>query len=214
MIATALLLNWKRPENLERIIEDIKKQSVPIKIFLWNNNIEDKRKYPVDLQIDSSINLMCSPRWIMAGYADTDYVFSLDDDLTLKDNFVIEDCIKYVSNNNCAIGYSGVILNNKKEYCASKHIESNKTDDIIVDIIKGRFIFVKRKDCIAVNFSAIDKTHNFRIEDDIILSSYLNKKIIPSFLYERLNNLPGKYALCSMPDHYQSRILITKKYFN
>jgi len=61
--ATAVLLNWKRPDNLKELISSIRSQSVPIEILLWNNNPDDKTRYDVDIQVDSSTNLMCWPRW-------------------------------------------------------------------------------------------------------------------------------------------------------
>lgn len=93
MKATALLLNWKRSDNLKIIIESLHSQSIPIEIFLWNNNFEDKTQYDVNLQINSSENLMCYPRWFMGAYASSEYIFSLDDDLVFKDSKVVEDCV-------------------------------------------------------------------------------------------------------------------------
>lgn len=213
---TALLLNYKRPKNIYEIIDKIKSQSIPVNIFLWNNNNEDNTKYPVDLQINSSLNLMCSPRWLMSGYSKSKYFFSLDDDLNFKDSKVIEDCLSYVINNNCAIGYQGVAIGPSKEYCKSKHFFSpNINKDINVDIIKGRFIFCSKNNLKTVNFSNYKKANNYRIEDDIIISSKINKKIIPKFLHNRFVELPAPHALCSEPDHYKSRQeSLMKYYFN
>jgi GT2 family glycosyltransferase len=135
--ATALLLNWKRQENLKKVIESIRSQSVPIEIFLWNNNIDDRTQYDVDLQIHSNKNLMCWPRWFMANYASTEYVFSLDDDLIIKDEKVIEDCLEYANKNQVSIGYTGVILDSSKDYWMSNHIlHPKRSADVVVDIIK------------------------------------------------------------------------------
>ena len=53
---------------------------------------------------------MYSPRWLMSSYSESEYFFSLDDDLNFKDLKVIEDCVSYATNHNCAIGYQGVII--------------------------------------------------------------------------------------------------------
>jgi hypothetical protein len=58
-LATALLSSYERQDNLRKIIDNLRKQSVDVDIFLWNNNPEDKTEYPVELQINSSKNLMC-----------------------------------------------------------------------------------------------------------------------------------------------------------
>jgi hypothetical protein len=215
---TALLLNYKRPENINAIIENIKSQSIPINIFLWNNNNEDNKKYPVDLQINSSLNLMCSPRWLMSGYSESEYFFSLDDDLNFKDSKVIEDCVSYATNHNCAIGYQGVVIGPSKQYWNSKHLGENHfspniNNDISVDIIKGRFIFCSKLQLRKINFSNYKKADNYRIEDDIIISSKIDNKIIPKFLYNRFVELPAPHALWSQPDHGQSREKSLIKYY-
>ena len=90
---TAVLLNWKRPENIVKTIKSIRDQSISVKICLWNNNSDDKTKYDVDLQINSPNNFKCYPRWMMASLIETDYIFTLDDDLILADDNVIEDTL-------------------------------------------------------------------------------------------------------------------------
>ena len=211
--ATALLLNYKRPENINAIIENIKSQSIPINIFLWNNNNEDNKKYPVDLQINSSLNLMCSPRWLMSSYSESEYFFSLDDDLNFKDLKVIEDCVSYATNHNCAIGYEGVIIGPSKEYFNSKHLYPRINNDINVDIIKGRFLFCSKLQLREINFSNYKKADNYRIEDDIIISSKIDNKIIPKFLHNRFVELPALHALQHQPEHNQSRQESLIKYY-
>jgi hypothetical protein len=211
--ATALLLNYKRPENINAIIKNIKSQSIPINIFLWNNNNEDNEKYPVDLQINSSLNLMCSPRWIMNGYSESEYFFSLDDDLNFKDSKVIEDCISYATSNNCAIGYQGVVIGPSKQYRNSKHLSPNINNDINVDIIKGRFLFCSKLQLGKINFSNYKKADNYRIEDDIIISAEIDNKIIPKFLHNRFVELPAPHALWRQPEHGKSRDESLVKYY-
>ena len=56
MRVTALLLNWKRQDNIVKVIQSIRDQSVKVDIWLWNNNSEDTTSYDVDVQINSSNN--------------------------------------------------------------------------------------------------------------------------------------------------------------
>ena len=74
--ATALLLNWKREENLKKVISSIRNQSADVKIWLWNNN-PNGVKYDVDLQIDSGINFKCWSRWLLGSLVDTSYIFTI-----------------------------------------------------------------------------------------------------------------------------------------
>ena len=215
-IVTALLLNYKRKDNLLKIIQSLRSQSISVDIFLWNNNNTDYTEYDVDLQINSSKNLMCSPRWLLSCYATTDYVFSLDDDLILADKFVIEDCVRRMESllSDTIIGYTGVSLNKTKDYWRSIHYRyPNKDIDINVDIIKGRFMFMKRNFVSSINFTQFNKAANYRIEDDIIISSKSNNKILPSYLYYRLIDLPDPYALMNSYEHKKSRQDATNKYF-
>lgn len=215
-VATALLLNWKRPDSLKKTIESIRDQSVPIEIFLWNNNPEDKTRYDVDLQIDSSSNLVCWPRWFMAQYAQSEFVFSLDDDIYFKDEGVIDDCLIYANrfiasqSENIAIGLSGVRLLPQKGYWSSKHIYSpSMNGDFAVDVLKGKFIFARKGAIVGMPAKpqsglCLEEPH---VEDDILISSHLRHKIIPSFLHSRLcsrgNDDPC--ALYKQPEHEQRR---------
>jgi len=214
-LATALLSSYERQDNLRKIIDNLRKQSVDVDIFLWNNNPEDKTEYPVELQINSSKNLMCWGRWFMANYASADYVFSLDDDLLFTDNRMIEDSIDYLDKNDCdAIGYSGVrIIDDSKDYFDQKHIFLARQDQT-VDIIKGGFLFAKKQN-LRIPQDLFDAcTENPRIEDDIIISSFLDKKVVPSFMRRRLRSQDGFFnGLHSQPDHSQSRTQYMRKYY-
>jgi hypothetical protein len=215
MKVTALLLNYKRPENLVKIITSLRKQSIPIDIYLWNNNIEDTNNYGVNLQINSFTNLMCSPRWLMAGYSDSDYVFSLDDDLLPKDNKLIENCIDFSSKHQCCIGYQGVLLNTYNQYWNSFHYKAHKQTHIMVDIVKGRFIFAPKKIIDQINWTQQKKLPNYRIEDDIVISTLFprNKKILPSFLATSFDELPNNYPLSASQEHKINRQKAIDTYF-
>jgi hypothetical protein len=214
--ATALLLNWKRPGNLARLIKSIRSQSVPIEILLWNNSVETT-SYNVDLQINSSVNLMCWPRWMLASYATAEYIFTMDDDIMPGDTRFISDCIDYCRDNpGTAVGYTGVIFNSRKKYWSSKHLSHPARHiDLQVDVIKGQFIFMPKP--LLQDLSALPQASLYdpRIEDDIIISSSLKTKVLPKFLYSRLKKLPeGNVALWHQPAHRQSRQQAVARYFS
>lgn len=211
--ATSLLLSFSRQDNLKKIISNLKSQTEKPQIFLWNNSQQDSKKYDIDLQINSSANLMCWPRWFMANYANTEYVFSLDDDLIFTDENVIGDCIRFMEKNECgAIGYSGVLVNRPNDvYSRQKHCFSG-SNDRFVDILKGGFIFARKKDLSLPEIILDSSLRDPRIEDDIIISSLIKgKKIVPSFLRDRLKMMEGySYGLHKENGHYESRT----KYMN
>jgi hypothetical protein len=209
---TAILLNWKRPENIVKTIKSIRDQSIPVKICLWNNNPDDKKNYDVDLQINSPNNFKCYPRWMMASLIETDYIFTLDDDLLLSDDNVIEDTLNLYKRINTddklIIGYTGVILNQDKDYWTSEHLTEPKNEDIKVDIVKGRFMFMSKS---LINNMTLE---NEETCEDIKVSSYSNYKLIPSILKNRLSNLDElEVGLFGSSDHNIKRSVATKRYF-
>jgi hypothetical protein len=214
MKITALLLNWKRQENIVKVIKSIKDQSVDIDIWLWNNNPEDKTSYDVDVQVNSSNNFKCWPRWLIGSMVDDGYIFTLDDDLMFNRSDIIENCVKTyekIGNKELfpIIGYSGVILNESKDYWGSPHIHKpNEEKDIKVDIIKGRFMFMNKN---ILNKVVLE---NEPTCEDIKISSYSNYKLLPSVIQNGLINLDeGQEALHASPIQRDKRIIAVKKYF-
>jgi hypothetical protein len=210
----ALLLNWKRSENLIEVIDSIKNQSIPIKICLWNNNPEDSNDYNVDLQINSEENFKCWPRWLMGSFIDADFIFTLDDDLKLSDSRVIEDILIFYSSLDKfkdldpIVGYTGVTLNDELDYWKSRHIVRPEEIDTRVDIIKGRFMFMERD---ILNKSNLE---NEPTCEDIKISALSGYKIIPNFLKGRMTDLKDLgVGLFGSPEHEKNRNDATKKYF-
>jgi glycosyltransferase involved in cell wall biosynthesis len=209
---TVILLNWKRPENLKEIILSIRSQTVPVEIFLWNNNKDDTFQYDVELQINSSKNLKCWPRWFLVNYSNCEYICIMDDDLIITDGNVFEECISYVKEHDVSIGRHGIILNEDKSYWKSPHY-SPSDKDINVDILKGRFMFSTKNHLIGLEMFPKISFQDCRIEDDIIISSKLERKIIPSFLKDRFNEMVENDALYHQLSHEEARTETTKKYF-
>lgn len=213
--ATAILTNYSRPDNINKIVSCLRDQTASIEIILIDNS-DIKNNYDVDLQVSVSKNLMCFPRWFFSNYATASYIFTLDDDLMFSDDNVVADCIKYSKENGCAIGGFGVVLNNF-DYWKSSHVKANAKTSFEVSIVKGRFFFTPKDFLKNVPLIAPDAIsyETPRFEDDIFVSSYINKKIIPTFLAGRLTELPeGEFSLWKQPDHRESRRIAATKFFN
>jgi hypothetical protein len=212
MMATALLLNWKRPENMRKVVKSIREQTVNVKIFLWNNNAEDKTDYKVDVQINSSQNFFCWPRWLMGSLSETEFIFTLDDDLKLARKTFIKDCIDMCGQlpNDAIIGVTGVVLDKRKDYWGSKHImQSNGKHDVSVDIVKGRFMFMRK-----LFLDKITLKYGSDRGEDIYISSFSENKVIPAMSYGAWENLPeGKEALFAQPEHYSLRQQAVNDYY-
>ncbi len=151
----------------------------------------------------------------MANFARTEYVFSMDDDLLFVDDEVIADCMDYIEAHNYdAIGYHGVQINDiNKSYKDQDHVCSVAYDKN-VDILKGGFLFTKQQNIILPRNHFRADIYNPRIEDDIIISSVLERKAVPAMLNKRFRMLSGfQNGLHAKPDHYASRTKYMQKYY-
>lgn len=180
---TALLLNYKRTNNVHFIISRLRRQSVPIDIFVWDNSGKF-RSTDVDWLINSSVNALCAPRWFMGTYARTPYVFTLDDDLLISRDDLIEDVVSYIEKKDfdpdTIFGPFGVIHFEGRNYSESNaltqrilgvpgtaHSSGTYFFDVAADMIKGRLMMM-RTDRLRQNFDHVQ--HLTTSEDDIIIS--------------------------------------------
>jgi hypothetical protein len=207
MKATACLLNWKRRDNLIKIVDACKNQGCAV--FLWNNNPEENYNFKVDWQVNSSVNRFCIPRWWMASLAQTEYVFSLDDDLIFKNDNVISQCIEFIKDlpNDTILGKGGVKLNNELDYFKSKSTK-NGIEIKDLDIIKGRFLFTRTS---LVRQATLE--HNFVRGDDIFISSFSKNKIVPNFLQNSFEELPDLGVGLKKQKQHKERQAVVEKYF-
>ncbi len=96
-LVTVVLLHYKRPENVRRVLDSIEAQSLwlqgEVDVFLFNNSGLPFADPRVTWQLDSSHNRYCWPRWLMASLARSKFVCTLDDDLCFADPFSLRDLI-------------------------------------------------------------------------------------------------------------------------
>lgn len=215
MKITIILTNWKRKNNLEKIIKETKKQSLLPKIVLVDNSSKDNENKFIyegnDIEIIKRNNeLVCWERWLASFNFESDYKCIMDDDLIFTRNQVLEDCFHFMEANknvDC-IGLEGVKLMKGKSYfeCEHQHAKINHT--IPVSIIKGRFMFIRSKSLIGLDMEP-DLTC-----DDIKVSSHLKLKYLPSILWESFSDLPqGAESLSGKKFQSIQRDYATKRYF-
>lgn len=90
---TAILLSWKRKPNMPRIIEALRKQTVPVEVWVINN--DGTQGFGADRLIAMPWNAGEWARYPMAGRAETEYVMFQDDDFMLGDDGYVRDAILY-----------------------------------------------------------------------------------------------------------------------
>lgn len=215
MNLTVILTNWKRKNNLIQIVNKFKQQTINFDlIIIDNSSLDSENKFIYednDIKIINEDNSkMCWARWEEAIKLKSKYVCIMDDDLIFSRDNVLEDCFNYMESNteiDC-IGLEGVKLIKFKSYFNSNHqfAKSNHTTD--VSIIKGRFMFVK-----VSSLQGLDMTPDLTC-DDIKVCSHLNKKILPSILWNSFYDLPqGTESLSGKQFQKIKREYATKKYF-
>jgi hypothetical protein len=205
---TVCLLNWKRKENLDRILDLLHGN---VKVFLWDNSGDLTKDPRTDWQITSSINQKCHPRWWMLQQAKTKYVCSMDDDLILKDIEIFNHLIEFLEKNPECLGVGGFgkIINHYLPYKNWGQV-NNVKQDTYVDILLGRLILTKTQNIkdIVINES----------EDDIQLCSIISKKqrqkfIVPALLKDNIMELSDDFALWRHEGHFQRREKAIEKYW-
>ena len=200
--STGLLLNWKRPHHVERVIQNLKGQS---HIWVWNNGVSGNFK-DVDVQINSSVNFLSYPRWLMATQARTEFVFVHDDDLMITTPIAQLEAYMETLPEDAIIGVEGVELVPGRGYWTSKHYAVK--DFGKVDIVKGRFMFLRSKLLEKVFLKPGPLTRG----DDIYVSSFSTFKELPKFV--RIKELPvGGEGLMYQKGHGKEREKALQLYF-
>jgi hypothetical protein len=206
---TVVLTNWKRPNNLKIVLDDLARQTAKPAIFLWNNGAE-VRHPAIAWLADSSVNMACWPRWMMAGMAQTDFVCVMDDDLTFTDDRVLDDLMAALDARpeHTIVGLFGMKLDPAKEYRQGRQIRPSDTDQA-ADIIKGRCMVMRTSALAAVHLRPKPARHAL-IGDDIFVSGTLaggkaGMHVVPKGFMNRWKELPGDHGLYKQPDHWGYR---------
>lgn len=80
---TAILLSWKRPQNIPRMVSELKRSPRISEILLWNNNPEINLELSGVKVINSPCNYYCFARYCMVPLAENDVIWFQDDDLLI-----------------------------------------------------------------------------------------------------------------------------------
>ena len=78
---TAILLSWKRPHNLSRIIGSLARTPLICEVMVWNNNPDITLAFPGVTVINSPRNFLCFARYCLAALASHETLWFQDDDL-------------------------------------------------------------------------------------------------------------------------------------
>jgi len=87
---TAILLNWKRPDNVRRIVQEYERYAAITRIVVFNNGARlDGLRSSKLVLVEASSNMGLYPRFAMAGLAQTEAIFHTDDDLLVPEGTLL-----------------------------------------------------------------------------------------------------------------------------
>ena len=203
-----LLLNYKRPDNTEKIVKAFK-NFYPITVI---NNNPDK-PFPIsDVDvINNNVNYKCMERWVRCFNYPEEFKLILDDDI-LPHKTLVDKMIKLNEPISGIYGKSGVI--NAKSYL---ELKDHWCIDSTVDFLVGAVIMVKQNVLNVIRQKIIDVGYPER-GDDIMVSYWikqaLNLKKLKTVSGKILNLPEGTVGLNKNPEHFLMRWNVVKKFKN
>jgi len=232
---TVIMLNFRRRENVPRILDALSTQTVKPTIWLWNNGRQPLRDARVDMEVVADRNWHCWPRWFLASYATTDHVMMIDDDIVPACDRMLEAAIDSLEGQDAfdtIVGAEGVVLGPARTYWHSYPGKAARSEvgsmqgsihvkkvvaDIAVDIVKGRCLVVRTA---ALKTLPLSPAHRDTC-DDIAVSGLLARgrsraHLVSAALGRALDDIPDtepSIALSSISDWRDVRELAKAHYF-
>lgn len=192
---TLIILNWKRPHNVSRIMQAYLTYSRFDEIILWNNNpkcnftiTNEKIKY------FTSENQFTISRYAAIFFARNNDIMFHDDDLFLTEVQIEKLFEAHLAHPKSIIGCFGRNLNNGRYV---KHYSYGR-----VDVILGRVMLFEKK--IIANFIRDCPVFGGALEDDILFSLCQQRRHISVHVGE-VEELSKDYALSHRPYHMKRR---------
>lgn len=161
---TAILLQYKRPEKLARLIDALKGQTEKPEIMVIDNGPQPFTLREVGKYVRIPWNAGCWIRLAFARYTATDWIVFMDDDVLPADGCFVEDALRIAQERPQAItGAFGRTLAFDPPHYRDDAIE-------YVHIIKGRFVIFNKALLEKVTLHPYGGEHDPRFLEDIFLS--------------------------------------------
>lgn len=153
---TAVLVSWRRPENVYRLVDALRGQTVEPELMLLNNL--DVATYGVEQAASIPWNAGPMVRHLFAPCATTPWVMYMDDDLMPGDDGFVEDALEVAAERPDGIsGAWGRTLHRQPPHYRDGYRA--------VPIIIGRFWLFRRELLKRVHLPPMDAPHIFRCDD-------------------------------------------------
>jgi glycosyltransferase involved in cell wall biosynthesis len=199
---SAILLSWKRPTNMPRIVNEI--LSVPFvkEIIIWNNNPEIQLEFSNCKVINSSHNFMPFARYSAAMLASEKTILFQDDDMLFPKRSVERAYNEYLKDRSRIYGTKGRNLDNGK-YNRNSVIGE-------CDIVLGQFM-VFSKELLASVLQNILMLMPFDRGDDIAFCLLCETKHIALGLEHEDLGGRDEFSLFRQKDHAEKRQMMVER---
>lgn len=223
MKITSIILHYNRPDNMSKVLDGIRSQTVPSEIWVWDNsgNCPDK---DIDVLIRSNRNFYCQPRFTLGHLVRTPYIFNQDDDLAIKDKHLFEKLLETSSQHpDDFIGWNGRIfskdINWDKAYQFPGKGFCDDTDMDGLDMINVGVSFFPTN---LINKVLVNPFNNdidnvtedeYKWGDDMFISNLLENKRITPYLRPAFEWLPEGVGLSKQSPHMDMRNRLCQRYW-
>lgn len=225
---TSIIIHYKRPENIRKVIDGIKKQTVKSEIIVWDNSGDYPANSGEDVLVRCSKNIFCQARVLISGIVKTKYIYNQDDDLAIKDSNMFEKFIEVSTKYpDMVIGWNGRIAEHIKNWekaysfpggswCDAMDI--NNADSISMINYGVSFLRTELINQLPINPFGEVTEEELKYGDDIWVSKYFKKKRTMPFKllehYEWLNEYQERgSALSKQGPHMAVRDRLMKRFF-
>src|SRR5512139_162923 len=194
---TALLLSYKRQQNLREILQSLQATKLVSEVIVWNNNPDLRLKGGAAVKvINSTHNFKAYARYAAAFLAANDLILFQDDDLVLRPDDVAALHRELTDDPGRIYGVEGRNLT-----------DGNYAPEMVfgeVDIVLGRLMLFS-KQLLASVYGEMLKLTPIERGDDIAFSLLTGvKHIAPRTPWKELDGA-DEHALWRHPDHYSKR---------
>ena len=144
-LITVSVTSWKDPDKTNQVIAALRRQSIPLIIWVWNNGEFDK--FPqADAVTTSGVNTGSFAGIAALSPAVTDYILKIDDDVVLTDEMFLEKALPLLDiHKKSVVCVMGRILPGAKPYYSSKAGSgiSHVAKDTFVDMCIGQCMLMR-----------------------------------------------------------------------
>lgn len=201
---TAVLLSWKRYQNLPAIVASLERIPHIREILLWNNDPERTISIPGVTVFQAPRNFRCLPRYCLVPLASHDNIWFQDDDLLLEPAQFERVLAEYRQDRSRIYG------------CRGRNLRDGKyvTEDVYgdVDVVLGQTMMFHRS-LLSRGLSTLGELPPPTIEDDIAFSlSVPGKHRAVNVEPLRDLGMSDDAALYRRPGHFEKRQAAVDRY--